>query len=135
MVYYLWFYALFLNKKSSLINQKNALYFLATTSASNFRYLRNERSLLWSENFIITEAGSPFRNLLVQKDLRAVCELTSSCFFETSSRVPYLLTFCTKTSWSMPAFSHNGRRVWLKIKKSYYLGNLIFIILKRMSQT
>jgi hypothetical protein len=39
-------YALYLRKTPSLITQKKALYFLATTSASNFKYLRNERLLL-----------------------------------------------------------------------------------------
>jgi hypothetical protein len=56
-------YALYLRKTPSLITQKNALYFLATTSTSNFRYLRNEscfknhsendfnKDFLWSRFF------------------------------------------------------------------------------------
>jgi hypothetical protein len=39
-------YNLCLRKTPSLITQKNALYFLATTSVFNFSYLRNERLLL-----------------------------------------------------------------------------------------
>ena len=45
---------------------------MATTSASNFWYLRNERSLLWPENFTITEAGKliekfKYRHFLIEK--------------------------------------------------------------------